>query len=160
MIWSLLMRPKANEGLVRLRATNQAHVNVMFSGRGAHMAEIVLRELIEVEQGSEKHYGHHDWVLGQASATVACRGTVYAEPGDIVPLTQDIAGVVSFYSVREAGLFVAGAGIRPLVGWDEAFAYWRRQEGKSEAAWFVEGPEIEVTIATTPEDWNFPKEED
>jgi hypothetical protein len=160
MVWSARMRPKATEALVKLRSTNQAHVNRTFYTDGPNMAEAAIRNLIEAEHANEPFFGHHDWVLAEVFGVVAWRGTTYAKPADVVLLSQDLAGVVSFYSVREAILCVAGAGIKPFMGWDQAFAFWREKAGKgTEAPLVVSEPEIEVLIATTPEDWNFPKED-
>lgn len=154
------MRPKANEALVKLRSTNQAHINRTFYAEGASMAEAAIRSLIEVEQIEDPHFGHHDWVVGEVSALVEYRSTTYAKPGDVVLLTQDLAGVVSFYSVREALLCVAAAGIKPLMGWDEAFAFWREKAGKSPAKWIVADPEDEDDVLTQDEPWLPPPVED
>jgi hypothetical protein len=154
------MGPKANSALVKLRSTNQAHVNRTFYADGASLAEVAIRDLINVEQADNPHFGHHDWVLAQVTAPVECRGTVYARPADIVLLTQDIAGVVSFYSVREATLCVAGAGIRPFMEWDQAFAFWRERAGKSaEASLVVSDPDGEDP-PMGPTDWEPPVPED
>jgi hypothetical protein len=132
------MRPKPSLALVKLRATNQAHINKLFHSEGPAAAEAELRRLAQVDKFTFHGPG---WLVGQASAMVEGPGaTVYAKPGDIVLLAQDLAGVVSFYSVREAHSCVAGAGVKPLVGWDKAFAFWRHHEGKPEATWITAEP--------------------
>jgi hypothetical protein len=160
MLWSARMRPKATEAVVKLRSANQAHVNRTFYTDGANMAETAIRTLIETEHANEPFFGHHDWVLAEVIGLVAWRGTTYAKPADVVLLSQDLAGVVSFYSVREAILCVAGAGIKPFMGWDEAFAFWREKAGKAPATWVVAEPceDDEVTVQSEP--WLPPPLED
>lgn len=133
------MKPKTTQALVRQRANEQVHVNDLFRFEGAEVAEREIRRLVQVE--NEQRYSGLEWLLGHAIALVEGLGRiVYAKPGDIVLLSQDPAGVVSFYSVRVSHSCIAGAGIRPLMGWDEAFAFWRRQAGKDEAVWIVNPP--------------------
>jgi hypothetical protein len=135
------MRPKTSLALVKLRANNQVHVNRLFHSEGPDAAEAELRRLAQVDRFTFHGPG---WLLAEISALVESPGaTVYAKPGDIVLLAQDLAGVVSFYSVREARFCVAGAGIKPVVGWDQAFAFWRHHEGKPEATWITAEPEPE-----------------
>jgi LmbE family N-acetylglucosaminyl deacetylase len=156
MLWSARMRPKATEALVKLRSANQAHVNRTYYADGANMAEVAIRALIEAEQVDAPFFGRHDWVLAEVTGLVAWRGTTYAKPADVVLVTQDLAGVVSFYSVREAALCVAGAGIRPYMGWDEAFVFWRKKAGKgTEAPLVVSEPEAEGP-PIGPSDWEPP----
>jgi hypothetical protein len=154
------MRPKAPLALVKLRSTNQAHVNRTFYADGADMAEAAIRDLVRVEQEGNPYFGRHDWLLGEVTGLVEWRNTIYAKPGDIVLLTQDLAGVVSFYSIREACMCVAGSGIKPSRGWDEAFAYWRAQAGKDPATWIVAEPDEGEGDPVMPEPWLPPALED
>jgi hypothetical protein len=154
------MKPRSNLALVKLRSTNQAHVNRTFYTEGADMAEVAIRDLIEVEQGTTPFFGHHHWVLAEVTGLVEQRGTTYAKPADVVLVTQDVAGVVSFYSVREATMCVAGAGIKPFIGWDEAFTFWRERTGKDiEVPLVVSEPEVEEP-SIGPVDWEPPVPED
>jgi hypothetical protein len=153
MLWSSRMRPKATEALMKLRSTNQAHVNRMFYSDGANMAEVAIRNLIETEHANDPFFGHHDWVLAEVTDLVAWRATIYAKPADVVLLTQDVAGVVSFYSVREAALCIAGAGIKPFIGWDAAFAFWREKVGRGLATLVVAEPSEDEKVPIRPAPW-------
>lgn len=115
--------------------------------------------MISIDQAENPLFGEHDWILGEVSTLVEWRATIYAKPGDVVLLAQDPAGVVSFYSIREACLCVAGAGIRPSMGWNEAFDYWRNLAGKDPATWIVAEPEEEEP-APVSTDWEPPVPED
>jgi hypothetical protein len=158
MLWSALMRPKTHVALMKLRSTNQAHVNRAFYLDGPVMAEAAIRALIEAEQVDAPFFGRHDWVLAEVTGLVEQRGTVYAKPADVVLLTQDVAGVVSFYSIREATMCVAGAGIKPYRGWDDAFAFWREKAGKGIEAPLVVSEDGEVPVQSEP--WLPPPVED
>jgi hypothetical protein len=140
------MKPKASLALLRLRAANQAHINQVFHEDGEAAAAEELRQLAQVEEPRLLERAGAKLVLGQISALVECHGTTYAKPGDIVLLTQDMAGVVYFYSVRAAYNHIAGAGVTPLAGWDEAFALWRYQAGKDPAVWITSEPPEEKEL--------------
>jgi hypothetical protein len=112
---------KATVALAKRRASEQSQVNSLFTTEGREAAEAEARNLSQAE-GPE-------WVLAQVSLVLDNRaGGVYAIPGDIVLMRQDMAGVPSFYSLRSARSCIAGAGIKPLDGWDEAFRHWRHLE--------------------------------
>lgn len=132
--------------IIKQRAAQQAQVNRLFYSVGQEAAEYELRR-VAVESASQyDHYDTTDWVLGDVSDEVEHRGQTQAKPGDVVLLSQDMAGVVSFYSVRIAHNCVAGAGVKPLMGWDEAFAYWRAHQGKPRATWITSPPEDDVDL--------------
>lgn len=129
--------------VVKLRAAEQAEVNRMFYREGATRAETELRRLAASEAKEHERYDGPEWVLGDSAAAVEIRGQTWARPGDILLLAQDIAGVVSFYSVRIAHRCVAGAGVKPLMGWDEAFKYWRAIAGRPKSPLVVDATEEE-----------------
>lgn len=113
---------KVELALAKRRANEQDRVNLAFYTKGADAAEVEVRRLAQAD-GPE-------WVLAELSLVLRDRaGALYAKPGDIVLMCQDVAGVPFFYSLRSARSYIAGAGIRPLDGWDKAFAIWRRQAG-------------------------------
>jgi hypothetical protein len=131
------MEPKATLGLMKLRTVRQLHINSLFHNQGEVACAAALRSQVQGHDAKLLERVGAEMVLGACLGQVEARGTVYAKPGDIVWLDQDPAGVVSFYSVRAARSCIVGAGIKPVLGWDEAFAFWRRQAGKEPATWIT-----------------------
>jgi hypothetical protein len=130
MLRSLPTGPsKAALAIVKQRAQQQVKVNDLYYRGGPTAAEAELRGLARAEASEYEDYDSLIWVLGEVTALVESRGQTRAKPRDIVLLSQDVSGVVSFYSVRAALKCVAGAGVRPLTSWDEAFAHWRHELG-------------------------------
>jgi hypothetical protein len=134
--------------IVKLRANDQVHINRLYKVDGQAAAG---EEIQHLAQGECKGPG---WILAETFELVECRAVTLAKPGDILLVGQDMAGVVLFFSVRVAKLCVMAGGIKPLVGWDEAFAYWRRLEGKPEATWIT----APVEDDDEPEPWLPPTE--
>lgn len=118
-------------GVAKQRAYEQSTVNDLYRGGNVAGAEAELRYQARAQASKYEEYDSAVWVLGVVMAVVEVRDQTVAKPGDIVLLSQDVSGVVSFYSVRVARKCVAGAGIRPLSGWDKAFDHWHHELGAS-----------------------------
>ena len=113
------------------RAYEQATVNDLYRGGNIAGAEAELRYQARAMASKYEEYDSAVWVLGVATALVEVRDQTVAKLGDIILLGQDVSGVVSFYSVRVAHKCVAGAGVRPVSGWDKAFDHWHHELGAS-----------------------------
>jgi hypothetical protein len=147
MLSNLPTKPsKEAAALVRQRAAEQVQVNKLYYQGEVNQAEVELRNLAQARGSEFDHYGGPEWVLAQALAVVEVRAEVQAKPGDILLMAQDIAGVVLFYSTRMARKCIAVARVKPLMGWDEAFAYWREQAGKPKAVWVIDVTDLDEPV--------------
>jgi hypothetical protein len=149
---------KEDLAVIKQRSQEQMNVNRLYYSENWEEAEAELRRLAQVTATEHERYDGPEWVLGVASTIVESRSQAQAKTGDILLLSEDIAGVVSFYSPRLGHRCVAGAGIRPLVGWDAAFQFWRSLTGKKPALLVVEPPGDEEPLSSG-EPW-LPPDED
>lgn len=155
----LKFMPAPALAIVKQRAAQQAEVNKLYYTGYTEEAQAKLRQIAQENATEYDDYEDPEWIMGDVSALVEHRGQTQARPGDVVLLHQDMIGVVFFYSIRIAHQCVAGGGVKPFIGWDEAFDYWRSQDGKPKATWIVDHSDQEEPVPVE-QDWEPPAQDE
>jgi hypothetical protein len=116
------------------RAAQQDQINALFAEKGEDAAHTAIVALADAEHAPYPQYKGYwagpEWILGRTTAQLRGKGGTMAEEGDVVLMRRDYGDGVVFFSVRLVANCVVNYGIRPLMGWANAYAVWTGAEAR------------------------------